>query len=342
MKNSLVVRKRCKKEEILGKILETLKTGSYNILQISKETGINWETVKNAVQTLEKINLVSKEKNKYFLNKVLDFNENTLLGLPISKEQKNATLGLANRIIEKWNKKVSRPIKKTFLHKILIKVVKEANINNIPYGWYLFGACAVLRLDPDLNTSSDIGNKYDAQTTSIIEEYSKIPNTQELLKKHYVEEGNDVYLLRLKISNLLMNQFNTESITSLKINLNNFLFSFKKTEDNEDILEYVLGFVSIVLQLIKQLSINELEDIRSEINSTFIAIWEIAGTYNLYESLIKFYDKQILKKYYTIRVDNLKLVAEEYLLALKDNIPVKKQKPSSLNKFKGIAVRKSQ
>jgi len=340
MKNSIVVKKRGKKEEIFSKILKTLNTGSYNILQISKKTNTNWETVKNAVQTLEKINLVKKENNKYFVDKVLDFNEHTLLGLPISKEQKNATLSLAKRIIEIWNKKTSKPIKKTFLQKMLIKVIKQANIKNIPYGWYLFGECAVLRLEPDSIASAD--RKYDKYILPIIKEYSKIPNTQELLKKHYVEEGNDLYLLRLKISNLLMNQFNTESITSLKINLNNFLFSFKKTEDNEDILEYVLGFVSIVLQLIKQLSINELEDIRSEINSTFIAIWEIAGTYNLYESLIKFYDKQILKKYYTIRVDNLKLVAEEYLLALKDNIPVKKQKPSSLNKFKGIAVRKSQ
>jgi predicted transcriptional regulator len=127
MKNSIVVKKRCKKEEILSKILKTLSTGSYNILQISKETGINWETVKNAVQTLEKINLVSKKDNKYFVNKVLDFTENTLLGLPISKEQKNATLGLAKRIIEKWNKKTSKPIKKTFLQKMLIKVINTSH-----------------------------------------------------------------------------------------------------------------------------------------------------------------------------------------------------------------------
>ncbi|MBD3304393.1 hypothetical protein GF343_04560 [Candidatus Woesearchaeota archaeon] len=259
--------------------------------------------------------------------------------MPISKEQKNATLGLAKRIIEKWKKKTSKPIKKTFLQKILITVVKQANIKNIPYGWYLFGECAVLRLEPDSIAAS---NKYDKFINPVIEKYSKIPNTQELLKKHYVEEGNDLYLLRLKISNLLMNQFNTESITSLKINLNNFLFSFKKTDDNKDLLEYVTGFVSIVIQLIKNLSVDELEEIRSEINNAFIAVWEIVGTYNLYESLVKFYDKQVLKKYYTIRADNLKLVAEEYLLALKDNIPAKKQKPSSLNKFKGIAARKSQ
>jgi predicted transcriptional regulator len=339
MKNSIVVKKRCKKEEILSKILKTLSTGSYNILQISKETGINWETVKNAVQTLEKINLVSKKDNKYFVNKVLDFNENTLLGLPISKEQKNATLGLAKRIIDKWNKKTSKPIKKTFLQKMLIKVIKQANIQNIPYGWYLFGECAVLRLEPD---SIAADSKYDKYIKPVIEEYFQIPNTQELLKKHYIEEGNDLYLLRLKISNLLMNQFNTESITSLKINMNNFLFSFKKTDDNNDLLEYVTGFVSIVMQLIKHLSIDELEEIRSEINNTFVAIWEIVGTYNLYESLVKFYDKQVLKKYYDIRIHNLKLVAEEYLLALKDNIPVKKEKASSLNKFKGIAAKKSQ
>lgn len=338
MKNTLM-KKRCKKQEIFSKILKTLNTGSYNILQISKITNTNWETVKNTLQILEKINLVSKKDNKYFVNKVLDFNENTLLGLPISKEQKNATLSLAKRIIEKWNKKTSKPIKKTFLQKMLIKVIKQANIQNIPYGWYLFGECAVLRLEPDSITAD---RKYDKYILPVIEEYSKIPNTQELLKKHYVEEGNDLYLLRLKISNLLMNQFNIESITSLKINLNNFLFSFKKTDDNKDLLEYITGFVSIVLQLIKNLSVDELEDIRSEINNAFIAVWEIAGTYNLYASLVKFYDKQVLKKYYDIRVHNLQLVAEEYILALKDNIPAKEEKSSPLKRFKGIAAKKSQ
>jgi len=336
------MKKRSKLVDIYNDIVETLKTGSYNILQISEKTGINWETVKNALITLEGLKLVSKEtKNNrtyYFMDesKLIEFNKNTLLGLPVSKEQKQTTLSLAKRIAEIWNKKTSKPLRKTFLHKMLIKLVKKEQIKNVPYGWYLFGQCAVLQFETQELTEIQSVKKYDKQINEIVKEYSNIPNTNELLEQHYIEEGNDLYLTRLKISNILINTFNEDSLKSLKANLKNFLLSFKKTEDNEDLLEYINGFYSIVIRLTKELSIEELEGMRPQINDSFRHIWEIMGTYELYNSLDDFYDKKILKKHYTIWIENLKHISETYLSELKDNIPIKEIKKDSLSRFKGI------
>ena len=132
-------------------------------------------------------------------SKLIELNKNTLLGLPISKKQKETTLSLAKRIVEIWNEKTSKPLRKTFLHKMLIKLVKKEQIKNVPYGWYLFGQCAVLQFETQELTGIQSEKRYDKQINEIIKEYSNIPNTHELLEQHYIEEGNDLYLTRLKI-----------------------------------------------------------------------------------------------------------------------------------------------
>ena len=63
--NKMGLKKRSKLVNIYNDIVETLKTGSYNILQISEKTEINWETVKNALITLESLKLISKETKNY-------------------------------------------------------------------------------------------------------------------------------------------------------------------------------------------------------------------------------------------------------------------------------------
>jgi hypothetical protein len=335
--------KRSKKEDIYKKIIDFLKTGSYNILQISEKTGINWETVKNAVNMLKKINLVSKKDKKYYVDesKFMEYNKETLLGLPLTKEQETQTICFAKRIAEIWTKRTKKSLRKTFLHKMLIQLVKDAKISTVPYGWYLFGQCAVLQFEPQtlFETKFDIGNKYDIPIKKIIDEFSKISTTQDLLRKHYTDEGNSLYLTRLIISNILKNRFSQDSVDLLKTNLNNFMFSFPKTKENEDLIEYINGFASIMIRLLKTLNIEQLEEIRLEINDSFVAIWEIVGTYNLYESAKVFYNIEVIKKYYILRIENLKRIGELYLSELKDNLPLIKIKDDSLSKFKGIQVK---
>ena len=47
------------RSQIYEDVVQLLKKGSYTTLQIAEKMNINWETAKNAVETLKRINLLS-------------------------------------------------------------------------------------------------------------------------------------------------------------------------------------------------------------------------------------------------------------------------------------------
>jgi predicted transcriptional regulator len=339
-----------KRSQTFNDIVQLLKTGSYNILQIAKKTGINWETAKNAIETLSKINLISSQKknNKTYYtideSKFLDFRNDTLLGLPLKPEQETTTKKLLTAIQKRWNKIFpKRILRKTFHQKMLIELIKKQNIKNVPFGWYLFGQCVVLH-EPELQDITPI-TKYNKEIDIIITEYGQIPNTKELLEKHYLEEGNELYLSKIKIVDILLNSFNEESLISLKRNLKQFVFSFSKTEENTEIISSLNGFYSLIIRLINSYNERELEDLRPLIYEAFNSLWKLIATCNLYQSLLEngWYEKTILYKYYILRAESLQSIADNYLSALEDHCPpLEIPEDNSLRKFKGTLVSQSQ
>ena len=124
--------KRGTNVDIYKQIFEFLKSGKYNIHQISIATKINWETIRNTIQVLKNLNLISSEivkgKKQYFLkdNQLLNFKQNTLLGLPLKQEQEEKTKALFKRIKERWLKKeTDKILNKTFSQKIAVRLIKE-------------------------------------------------------------------------------------------------------------------------------------------------------------------------------------------------------------------------
>lgn len=322
---------RSTRSDIYKKIIDSIKTNEKTILQISNDTKINWETVKNAIETLNKIGIInhkdSNGKTYYYMDEsqLIQLNPNTLLG--IEPKEEKLTLQIAKRIEELWEKRFNKIIKRTFLQKLLIKLIKQENLP-IPYGWYLYGQCTVSMLNSNKEIST---KKYDAKIEILITEFGKIPNTTELMRLHYTEEQNDLYLTRLKINEILMNRF--EDKTLLKIQINTLLYSFK-TNDIK-LREIINGFASIIFRLINSLKLEELEDIRNIINDTFGSIWEIIATHELKKSLERFYKSSEIEKFYSLQIENLKLIADEHLLNLKSYCPEIKIR-SDIERFKGI------
>lgn len=314
------------RSEIYDNVVHLLKTGQYTILQIADKTGVTWETAKNAVETLQTINLVTSleqnGKTYYHVDEshFLQLRKDTLLGLPLTPEQEKDTKALFTRIKQRWQEITGRSINKTFLQKILVKVVEKNKIPNVPYGWYLFGECAVL-----FTAEDDVApiKKYDEQIDVVVKEYAKIPNTNELLQTYYAKKGKELYLLRIKISNLLLEPFNQESLTTLKKIMRDFLFTFPRTEDNKEIVENLNAYASMVFRLINHRNEKEMEDLRSLLNDTFSSLWESMATYNLYLSLKDkdWYDTPTLLRYYRLRVEIVKEIVENYLSLLNDHTP---------------------
>ena len=332
------------RSQIYEDVVQLLKKGSYTTLQIAEKTNINWETAKNAVETLKRINLLSSHqetgKTYYTVNEAnfLQLNKDTLLGLPLTEKQLETTKGLFRRITELWPKNASRPLNKTFLQKVLVKLVRQENITNVPYGLYLFGQCAVLYNYEDLTDIKAI-KTYDTTLNRIIIEFQEIPTTRELLERHYIEEGNDLYKTRILISDTLLKPFTEQSLQQLKQLLRQLVFSFPGTDDNVEIIECVNGFFSAVVRIINGYNVKEVEDLRSLLNEVFSALWELMATFNLYQSLLnqKWYDKAILDRYYKLRKEIILTDVENYIFTLIDHCPpLNIPKDDPILKFKGI------
>jgi len=328
------------RSQIYYKIVELLKTGSFTTLQIADKTGINWETAKNALETLSKISVVSSEEKNgktYYTMANLELRDDTLLGLPISDEQKTRTSILLKSIETVWNNILpNRPLNRTFRQKVLIKLIKRANIKNVPYGWYLFGQCAVLH-NPDLSNIQP-AHDHDSEIKTIIEEYQNL-STTELLLSHYREENNEVYMSRIKISDILLNRFTEESLSILKRLLIQFIFSFG--EADEDVNAALNAFHSVCARLINSKNPKEMEDIRPLINEAFNVLWEIMAAYNLYISLRNrdWYEKAVLERHYKLKIECSFQVFKEYYDALQDYCPPIIITDKYLRSFKGILAK---
>ena len=310
---------RSTRAELYRKIVDQVKGNPSTILQVSRNTGINWETTRNAINTMQQLGILSRAKNKYFAAE--NPRKDTLLGLPLTPEQEKATKQLAKRVQElsglNW----------FYQQQILVKVVQEENIENVPYGWYLNGQCTVLQSLGNAKTT-----KYDTTIKKVVKEYAQIPMNQ-LTRKLYIESGKNIYLAKTRLSNTICNKFTAESYEKLRTDLNDFMLSYTGEH-----VEYVNGFASILFRLMKSYPPEQLEDIRINIWEAFQSVWEMVATDNFCESVKPFYNEQVLRKHYEGQVEQLKQLAEMRLNFL--NEPIKPTKDNLL-KFKGIQVARS-
>jgi DNA-binding transcriptional ArsR family regulator len=341
------MKKRSYRSNIYNNIISELKKNALSISDLSQKIDVNWDTTRKTLEILKDLGVLDEKeegnKRVFFIKdlNILEQEENTIMGLPLTEVQKETTKSLFKRINEIWSKKTDRPLNKTFLQKIAVNVIKQGKIENIPYGWYLFGMTCVLQCDPkEIIVKKDlIGKEYDQEIIKSVEKYSKIENTDRLMEFQYVQEGNELYLTKLRLNKDLLYEFKETELGLLKKTALNLVFSFKKEEDNEDIIELTDGFISIFGQLVNNLSIRELEDIRQNILEAFKALWNCIATYNLYKSLLenRFYEKELLNKIYLLKIRVLKSICEDYLNLLYDLVP-KKEIKDDLSKFKGVQV----
>jgi len=336
--------KRSYRSNIYNNLITELKKEALSISDLSDKISTNWETTRKTLELLKEIGVLGEKeegnKRVFFIknSNILQYDKDTVMGLPLTDIQKEKTKSLFKRINEIWSKKTDRQLNKTFLQKIAVNVIKDGKIENIPYGWYLFGMTCVLQCDPkEIVVKKDlIGKEYDQEIIKSVEKYSKIENTDRLMEFQYIQEGNELYLTKLRLNKDLLYEFKETELGLLKKTALNLVFSFKKEDGNEDIIELTDGFISIFGQLVNNLSIRELEDIRQNILEAFKTLWDCIATYNLYKSLLenKFYEKELLSKFYSLKIKVLKSICEDYLDLLYDLIP-KKEIKDNLSKFKG-------
>lgn len=327
--------KRSERTKIYEKIAVELRKGVSNVHKISKATNINWPTVKIALDSLVAAGFIKLENKKYIIKNDIQFNSNSIMSLPITQDQINLFRSLEEEIQQKSPKHFNR----TFLQKAIVQIMKKTKQKGIPYGWYLFGECTIVQLAESGAPYEKVDlTKFENVIRSTVDEFSQYNNTNELMEKTY--EHKPLYQARLAVDTICKQEFTKGNLDLLHMQLKNIIFSFKETEENKDLFEFIEGFYSTFVQLLK-LDVDTLEQIRLEIYKTYSHVWELIATYNIYEDT-KDYFNITTKPYYNLRIETLKEMTTYNLLQLQGYLPAKKKVDDVLQAFKGVRADQSQ
>jgi hypothetical protein len=314
-----------KRNEIYHNVISILEQGAHNRFQIKAQIEnkfhikISWEAVNSALDTLESIDYVKKEiksgRDTYSLNQTIKTNEKTILGLPITEQQEALCCGLANRF-----KELDRNINNTFLQKMLVNVIEKKDLD-IPYGWYLFGPCCVLKLTPECLCKYPSTTDYDEEIKETLAEFSKYPNTDSLMEAIYTKNNNTLYINKLSIYKLLSVPLKDKtSLSLLNFAIKQLLWSIPQEKDSEAIIKYTEIFYSLFSRLAK-LSEDKFEDARMDIFACFKSLWELIGTYQMYKTTKQFYENYDTTIHYHLAYLQLSAILDASLFELSSSCP---------------------
>jgi len=337
------------KKQLIQRIIQLLENKPMTVNEISVAVGSNWDTIYKALDLLKSINLVLEvgKGNKKIFKKVDDTNipkrEDTLFGIPISRECEDLCYYLFNKVKQKWIQKTKQKPNRTQMQKVIAEIADNIELPyKIPRGWYLFGQVCVLECDPKQEYHSEFKNNIpglDKEIDNAIEIYSKYDKTRDVLFEQYQRKNKVLYLARLKLKQLLYYELNQETKPLVSKILNSFVMNFPRKEDNKDIVKLLDAYISIVNRLF--IEKKELEELHNLIVDCFISLWELMASYNLFNDLINGdygYKYEILRKYFEPRFDTLIVLCEDYLKELDSYLPSKEiDKNSKLFKLMGSA-----
>ena len=338
------------KKQLVQRILHLLENKPMTINELAVEVNSNWDTVSKALDLLKSVDVVVEveEENKKVFKKVKEVDvtrrEDTLLGVPISKETENFCNYLFMKVRKRWTEKTKVLPNKTQMQKVIAEIADSTKLPiEIPRGWYLFGQVCVLEYNPEQEYIYDFKEKIpnlDQAIDDAISIYSKyIGNTRAILSEQYQRKHKTLYLAKLKLQQILCYELNQETKPLISKLLNSFAMNFPRKEDNKDIISILNAYVSIVHQLFIEKNEKELNDLQLTINDCFISLWELMATYNLFNDLVNGnygYDYITLKKYFNPRKETLIVVCKEYLEELNSSLASKQiDEKSWIFKLKG-------
>lgn len=338
------------KKQVVQRILQLLQSKPMTVNELAVAMDSNWDTVNKGLELLTSISLIETKdiegKKIYHTKEQTELNrrKDTLFGIPINQAQENLCKLLFMKLRTRWIEKNKFPPNKTQIQKMVMIIADDLKLPDVPRGWYLFGDCCVLIYEPDaMYKYSEVNIKnLDQQINKVVDDCSKFCNTNELKKDHYEKSHNTLYLIKLKIQEILTNMvFDKTSLKTLSELLYNFVYQFPNKDDNQYIFELLNSFLAITNQLITTKNEKELSEKRYLLNDTFTALWELMATYHFFNDLAEGnygYNRDNLQKYFDERIKTLSTISKDYLSEL-DSLIIRQQiidKDSPLLKYKGI------
>lgn len=304
------------KAEIIDGIINLVSTSPKSIYELSKKLNSNWDTIKDNVELLKKLNVLDISENKVFLKQdsLISIHKDTIAGLPLSKEVRTRIYALAKKVNDMWLEKKGEVPKKTQMQKALVEISEQNPNLNIPRGWYFFGKVVLVKIDPE-EFSKDLKNynfkkykidedKLNQSISSVIDEIESL-SYNELLDYQYNKYNKKDYLTKREIENLLMSDsFDKKKFAQLLYQL---LFNFKINKDdslNYQVLTVMKDAISVLLSSTAKFD-KDVQELKPELFESFTILWKIYCTFNLSDTLEGDlgYDKKIIDSIFEDRIN---------------------------------------
>lgn len=315
--------------EVAQKILEVLSNHAdkpLGIQDVSKESGVSYDCVKRHLELFSNLNVVREieDQGRRLYQKSGAYKSDTLFSIPLSAESKESIKKVYATVLKVWPSICDKPLSKTLMQKIAVDVTEKLH-PEVPRGWYLYGEILMLPFDSDQDYGPPIDDTpKGGYIREICKEYCECCDASYKIRRHQYEKKNkSLYLVKEDISYYLTYFDYNDSKNKNKIReaLNNFIFNLERKEFNSWIIALADDFCSGVLQILRHGSVDEINRSKPMVIENFNNVWQLVATYELYDSLTRFFDKELLKDYFFERLNELKETCLESMDSLYEIIP---------------------
>jgi predicted transcriptional regulator len=309
-------------EEIKLKILEALNEKPLNALEISKQIGSNWSTVKNYVGEMVKNGKIKEMQfrgNSFYLKITGD----TYFNIPITSKERETFKFIFSYAIKRYQEIIGKSIRRTELSKLSAEINTDLKLN-LPIVWYIYGPMPLMIIDLQRDYQTRIIPENADKLKKAIEAWIK-NNTRNLIRElrveYYQKSENEVYILKERIYQALESQ-RYEKIPDLSFQLLTATISYDPCF--EEILKEFYGIISGA----NYIKLLENAEFQNKLILTFDSLWKYIASNMLRASLIKLkYQKEeidlllgmIIEAKSYLALDNLNELKEFYL----ENLPEK-------------------
>lgn len=202
--------KKTETKKIITGIISSLKQGDKSISEVAEDAHINWETAQTYLNILTQTGILEKQtQGNKIMYTLLQKQENTLFGLPLSKEKQNIINFIFSKIKEEYKKLHNKDPNRTYMQKTTVEIIKQANLN-IPVVWYLYGKICICLYAED--------KEYEFKNFKEMKEIEKIiknnikeydfESTRKMKEKQYKE--NSIYQIKEILNSKLLENRNIQ------------------------------------------------------------------------------------------------------------------------------------
>ncbi len=307
-----------KDRKLLTSIINELATGEKTTNEITESQKSNWITVQGYLESMVNSGLATKRhagnRAYYCLKGNTKYRHDTYFGLPLEDEKVKLLRNIYAYITQNWEKEKGKRPTQMELHKISYDINKDRQLG-IPFGWYIYGAIAVLATTGEILENVTLDQKVKECADKVIQKYIHNDYSWQTKMQQYRQEKKELYLKKEQIlAKLYKKEFSQELYSDLDLLFIKASELTKNEQDYKFFNIYSLILEDTVKQRLKPIENNaEAYEVKDEIDYSFKQIWELIAMHNFKKELEEYYTHKILEEHFGPHINEQRKIIQALL-----------------------------